>query len=113
MRPSELITLRPIAREYFCKGLGGSCDLSSFPTRRSSDLWQVTLDQSEHRRRSIYLFAKRNVRLVECLQHRNPDIALRSEEHTSELQSHHDLLCRLMLEKKKAWNSWHCSPLRQ
>src|SRR5437773_3256361 len=27
-------------------------------------------------------------------------ILLRSEEHTSELQSHHDLVCRLLLEKK-------------
>src|SRR5437667_1874057 len=26
---------------------------------------------------------------------------IRSEEHTSELQSHHDLVCRLLLEKKK------------
>src|SRR5437773_7505265 len=30
-----------------------------------------------------------------------PDERLRSEEHTSELQSHHDLVCRLLLEKKK------------
>src|SRR5260221_8639749 len=29
-----------------------------------------------------------------------PDL-LRSEEHTSELQSHSDLVCRLLLEKKK------------
>src|SRR5436190_3053211 len=28
-------------------------------------------------------------------------IADRSEEHTSELQSHSDLVCRLLLEKKK------------
>src|SRR5437773_7785861 len=28
----------------------------------------------------------------------------RSEEHTSELQSHHDLVCRLLLEKKKKIN---------
>src|SRR5437773_5497479 len=28
-------------------------------------------------------------------------VAHRSEEHTSELQSHHDLVCRLLLEKKK------------
>src|SRR5437773_7307043 len=28
-------------------------------------------------------------------------VAARSEEHTSELQSHHDLVCRLLLEKKK------------
>jgi len=27
--------------------------------------------------------------------------AVRSEEHTSELQSHHDIVCRLLLEKKK------------
>src|SRR5437667_4133746 len=29
----------------------------------------------------------------------------RSEEHTSELQSHHDLVCRLLLEKKKNRNT--------
>src|SRR5437773_3876168 len=28
-----------------------------------------------------------------------PKVELRSEEHTSELQSHHDLVCRLLLEK--------------
>src|SRR5438034_8134142 len=28
-------------------------------------------------------------------------VAARSEEHTSELQSHSDLVCRLLLEKKK------------
>src|SRR5437667_4759154 len=27
----------------------------------------------------------------------------RSEEHTSELQSHHDIVCRLLLEKKKKY----------
>src|SRR5437667_12441895 len=31
----------------------------------------------------------------------------RSEEHTSELQSHHDLVCRLLLEKKKKRNTNH------
>src|SRR5260221_9649077 len=29
-----------------------------------------------------------------------PYVSLRSEEHTSELQSHSDLVCRLLLEKK-------------
>src|SRR5476649_184864 len=35
--------------------------------------------------------------------------APRSEEHTSELQSHSDLVCRLLLEKKKKANTqvWH------
>src|SRR5260221_10143023 len=30
-----------------------------------------------------------------------PPCTRRSEEHTSELQSHSDLVCRLLLEKKK------------
>src|SRR2546421_6352519 len=30
----------------------------------------------------------------------------RSEEHTSELQSRSDLVCRLLLEKKKKRNAW-------
>src|SRR5436190_3670553 len=30
-----------------------------------------------------------------------PPRRVRSEEHTSELQSHSDLVCRLLLEKKK------------
>src|SRR5260221_10730100 len=48
------------------------------------------------------------LRLEQCVFHartvsdagrRHPDD--RSEEHTSELQSHSDLVCRLLLEKKK------------
>src|SRR4029077_16321479 len=31
---------------------------------------------------------------------------IRSEEHTSELQSHLNLVCRLLLEKKKNWTFW-------
>src|SRR5436190_16698103 len=34
----------------------------------------------------------------------NLDVEVRSEEHTSELQSHSDLVCRLLLEKKKKKN---------
>src|SRR5947207_11333544 len=33
------------------------------------------------------------------------DLLVRSEEHTSELQSHSDLVCRLLLEKKKNLNN--------
>src|SRR5215204_6882818 len=36
--------------------------------------------------------------------YRLDDLELRSEEHTSELQSHSDLVCRLLLEKKKTIN---------
>src|SRR5437868_8990256 len=34
----------------------------------------------------------------------NSMILRRSEEHTSELQSRFDLVCRLLLEKKKSWS---------
>src|SRR5690349_23981189 len=64
-----------------------------FPTRRSSDLGeqpQPVAQVRDHRRR-----VRRLARLD-----RGGD-GLRSEEHTSELQSRRDLVCRLLLEKKK------------
>src|SRR5438132_1869758 len=51
---------------------------------------------------------------------RSASVITRSEEHTSELQSHSDLVCRLLLEKKKtagegAVTMQHCAapPQRQ
>src|SRR5260370_5728167 len=38
-------------------------------------------------------------------------LAARSEEHTSELQSHLNLVCRLLLEKKK--KAIRCDPRRR
>src|SRR5260221_7620681 len=40
------------------------------------------------------------IKLLEWLRQYDPEVP-RSEEHTSELQSHSDLVCRLLLEKKK------------
>src|SRR3989449_10064567 len=37
------------------------------------------------------------------LPHSFPAVLVRSEEHTSELQSRLHLVCRLLLEKKKTW----------
>src|SRR4051812_49565975 len=57
-----------------------------FPTRRSSDLSRARRPSPSHGS-----FA-------------SPETARlhpRSEEHTSELQSHVNLVCRLLLEKKK------------
>jgi len=45
--------------------------------------------------------------VIEKVMH-NPIFA-RSEEHTSELQSHHDLVCRLLLEEKKINSTAHTS----
>src|SRR2546430_13629020 len=44
------------------------------------------------------------IRLSECFRERRA-IANRSEEHTSELQSQSNLVCRLLLEKKKKINT--------
>src|SRR5438034_2191398 len=41
------------------------------------------------------------IRSLEVLYSRRRSKFDRSEEHTSELQSHSDLVCRLLLEKKK------------
>src|SRR5437773_3859720 len=38
---------------------------------------------------------------------RNPDASIEIGEHTSELQSHHELVCRLLLEKKKEQSPRH------
>src|SRR5260221_8453926 len=48
-----------------------------------------------HRRR------RAKARSPRCRRRRRGTSAGRSEEHTSELQSHSDLVCRLLLEKKK------------
>src|SRR5436309_11533609 len=73
----------------------GHRDLHSFPTRRSSDLVvevQVEMDE----------ILVRIDRAASELIGDHPDAAIaRSEEHTSELQSRENLVCRLLLEKKK------------
>src|SRR5690242_21519579 len=88
--------------------------LHSFPTRRSSDL-VVFIGPYEHHSNElpwreapvelITIDEDRDGRVdVEHLDYelrRHADSPLkRSEEHTSELQSHVNLVCRLLLEKK-------------
>src|SRR5699024_11563643 len=92
--------------------------LHSFPTRRSSDLKdQLNLMGLSAEEIFSSAFPKQfdsNYRsgkqIVRELFHRRNQIAhqldrrhtnARSEEHTSELQSRFDLVCRLLLEKKK------------
>src|SRR2546421_9234824 len=45
--------------------------------------------------------ARNPAKLVRVLTLLEGDDVMRSEEHTSELQSRSDLVCRLLLEKKK------------
>src|SRR5438132_13528658 len=48
-------------------------------------------------------FQTQQLLVIKCFdRHRRFGVrSTRSEEHTSELQSHSDLVCRLLLEKKK------------
>src|SRR5438034_1491487 len=82
-------------------------DLHSFPTRRSSDLFwneapkSPTLVSPYCESRMLPGLMSRWI--TPCWNaYSSARMHLkRSEEHTSELQSHSDLVCRLLLEKKK------------
>src|SRR5438874_12346149 len=85
--------------QFFFSSSDTPLDLHSFPTRRSSDLafpsriftytsCRTSSASSRWRRQQ----ARAQLKLAAWS---------RSEEHTSELQSRRDLVCRLLLEKKK------------
>src|SRR5207249_6481545 len=109
---------------FFFHALRLPRDLHSFPTRRSSDLTRG--DGRESLNLPFPFYSKGRERKGDGLagwktgkkerRQRTPaDVAFifrgtsaqkpnrlnRSEEHTSELQSRFDLVCRLLLEKKK------------
>src|SRR5205814_6658855 len=88
------LSQRPESYEYSSDGVGQHRDLHRFPTRRSSDLARRMTNASAP--------ASPFVRAVEPdAQAGQPGLGLRSEEHTSELQSLRHLVCRLLLVKKK------------
>src|SRR5438034_1544913 len=83
-------------------------DLPSFPTRRSSDLIQLPpgakLPKAAAKLAFLETIEKDHGRFEIRRFYQSAELdwfADRSEEHTSELQSHSDLVCRLLLEKKK------------
>src|SRR5690242_20981736 len=79
-------------------------DLHSFPTRRSSDLGYTGPDSFTFTANDGSLDS--NTATVSLTVADNQ----RSEEHTSELQSHVNLVCRLLLEKKNG-NLMNIHPL--
>src|SRR5207253_11472704 len=74
-------------------------DLHSFPTRRSSDLPRCSSLQSCSSSSVTSAGAWASPSIRSTAPHRR---RVRSEEHTSELQSRGHLVCRLLLEKKKS-----------
>src|SRR5439155_20692228 len=103
----------PTFSPFFINFAGTHPALHSFPTRRSSDLLtrrhgpaakRLVQPSTLHQLHAIeakavalaYFEHRHNARVVQ------PGIVpVRSEEHTSELQSRGHLVCRLLLEKKK------------
>src|SRR5690349_23742245 len=84
---------------FFFKCPGDHRDLHSFPTRRSSDLAAANPGAVERLRRADDAPGERRA-TVGAGEVGLGDGEIRSEEHTSELQSRRDLVCRLLLEKK-------------
>src|SRR2546430_13314350 len=79
--------------------IGGDAVPQQAQHARAADV----LDRSRHGRHAVEVRSPADVRRVGL-----PDeaVSCRSEEHTSELQSQSNLVCRLLLEKKK--NSDRC-----
>src|SRR5699024_12626399 len=86
-------------------------DLHSFPTRRSSDLIKRYIQQNGIRmvnfmypagdgRLKTLNFVINNQAYLDAILTCGERVDGRSEEHTSELQSRFDLVCRLLLENK-------------
>src|SRR5690606_42033047 len=107
----------PLPSSYFADAYPHLLVLPSFPTRRSSDLAEgrelapgllrLAIEpglrglvvREELRQVLVELHVVRDDR-GHRRRHRLGQVA-RSEEHTSELQSRENLVCRLLLEKKK------------
>src|SRR5438034_5074170 len=117
---------------YFVTGMEHeNAEIARGLRRRDADLLDRLIEQYQHRLLRYLVYLAGNRELAEDLfqetwirvlerghqydgKHefstwlyavaRNLTIDYRSEEHTSELQSHSDLVCRLLLEKKNKIN---------
>src|SRR5690606_41279110 len=86
---------------FFFQSYAAHRDLHSFPTRRSSDLFDQIINHAGRIRTRTrgrlhvpMVLSAPSGGGIHAPEHR-------SEEHTSELQSRENLVCRLLLEKKK------------
>src|SRR6266540_6734955 len=101
-RVAVLVQVFALTRSAAAVGLVGLAEL--LPLMLSSVLGGSIVDRVD--RRTLLLvtqvaFAGASTLLMVNALQGHPPVALiyvRSEEHTSELQSHHDLVCRLLLE---------------
>src|SRR5207248_6666235 len=95
--PERIVTPALLLCLFSCACVGAHHVLHSFPTRRSSDL------SVEGRQLAFYSRTDQPFRAeisASGTAASGTATLSRSEEHTSELQSPYDLVCRLLLEKK-------------
>src|SRR5207302_10614737 len=114
--PISYSNIAQLDSSYFVLQCSGDTrDLHSFPTRRSSDLCNCMKTVSGRERCIARRWTQKPIsgagsgrygdfspRLIGF------QVVPRSEEHTSELQSRENLVCRLLLEKKKKKNKVKC-----
>src|SRR5690606_41899782 len=108
-----LVDTQPIFSDSVLLSYGDHPGLHSFPTRRSSDLMPGPVSPIDSTTKSPSTLWRHEVHtprqpLSHAVSMRTVPTAciasralMRSEEHTSELQSRENLVCRLLLEKKK------------
>src|SRR5437773_8276830 len=92
-----MCSLARVDRKHANECTTGSSPRSAIPPAADT-MCCSAMPHSMNRSGSSALNASMPERFIECgiaEQH------MRSEEHTSELRSHHDLVCRLLLDKKK------------
>src|SRR5476649_3092335 len=81
-------------------GFVGSCFSFFFNDTATTEIYTLSLHDA------LPIFARLPIHTPECPPcHLREHARLRSEEHTSELQSHSDIVCRLLLEQKKKTQS--------
>src|SRR5690349_23858294 len=83
-----------------------------FPTRRSSDLGEWAGTESSALQAIDVAHGSARVLGQLPSPRSQAAAAVRSEEHTSELQSRRDLVCRLLLEKKNKHTADSCFSYR-
>src|SRR5207249_11704078 len=107
---SILLTPHPSTFIFFFSCSAPPRHLPSFPTRRSSDLSSGSPPSAAVAPQAIRAVLRarpgswKPLLVAACRRppaSRSRSSSSRSEEHTSELQSRFDLVCRLLLEKKK------------
>src|SRR5256885_3842072 len=78
-----------------------SIRIAAVPRKRVTGLLQFLGETKRHRR----VFVEDDAAALVILNEGGAELADRSEEHTSELQSPCNLVCRLLLEKKNPRNN--------